>query len=387
MRPGRSTAHARPPTARLRLLAKPESCGLEVRNESPQLIVPVSIGESSDVPEANRVARMTTGGRTGPWPAAHLALRAAVGAAVLTFVVSRAHLTELRLPGSVGILRGGGAAVLLLGAALVMSAVRWWLILGAGSAPLRRLVSLYFVSQFFSLFLPTSVGGDAVRILALSQGDRSTGAALSSVVIDRMLGLGALVMYGVLGSLLTPSLLLLPLGRLSWRLGWHQALLLVVVAGVACALVLVLGKRWVTLRRMLHDARGVWARLRASSLPLIGAALASLLVQATYISVWYALAAALDLHVAVRAFLVFVPFVSLAAMLPVTISGLGVREGVWTLLLQPLGISSANAIAFGLLYYVANLLVGVIGGGIYVLQGIGVGRGAAPRAAHDGVLA
>ena len=215
---------------------------------------------------------MTTGGRTGPWPAAHLALRAAVGAAVLTFVVSRAHLTELRLPGSVGILRGGGAAVLLLGAALVMSAVRWWLILGAGSAPLRRLVSLYFVSQFFSLFLPTSVGGDAVRILALSQGDRSTGAALSSVVIDRMLGLGALVMYGVLGSLLTPSLLLLPLGLLGAAIHWPVYRLIDLIASrtdreMAATVKIIGGALFYSLFWILLSLFNPWLLLLA---PLLG---------------------------------------------------------------------------------------------------------------------
>lgn len=307
-------------------------------------------------------------------PRGRVALRAVVGGALLVFVVSRAELTELRLPGGAALLAGLGAAVVVLAGVLVMSAVRWWLVLGPGVVPLGWLVRLYFVGQFFSLFLPTSVGGDAVRVVALSQGGGSTGRALSSVIIERMLGLGALMTYLVLGGLMAPSLLLSPLGRLSWTVGWREALGVVIAGGLALGLLAVVGRRSIKLRRLVHDATDVWQRFRGSPLPLTAAVLASFAVQAGYILAWYVLALIFDFGVPLRALLVFVPFVSLAAMLPVTLSGLGVREGAWALLLQPLGVSSANAIAFSLLFYVATLLTGALGGGLYMTRGLGAGR-------------
>src|SRR2546426_10722391 len=66
--------------------------------------------------------------------------------------------------------------------------------------------------------------------------------------------------------------------------------------------------------QLLHDAGGVWERLRVSRLPVATAVCASLIVQAMYVLMWYLLAVSLDLGVPFRALLVFVPFVSLAAM-------------------------------------------------------------------------
>jgi uncharacterized membrane protein YbhN (UPF0104 family) len=96
----------------------------------------------------------------------------------------------------------------------------------------------------------------------------------------------------------------------------------------------------------------------------------SLLVQMVYILVWYILALAVRIEVPFLALLVFVPFVSLAAMLPITLSGLGVREGVWALLLAPVGIPVADAIRFSLLYYGCGLLLGLIGGILFISSGI-----------------
>jgi uncharacterized membrane protein YbhN (UPF0104 family) len=56
-------------------------------------------------------------------------------------------------------------------------------------------------------------------------------------------------------------------------------------------------------------------------------------------------------------------------MLPVTFSGLGVREGAWLLILAPFGLSAADAVTFSLLYFLAFVGVGVIGGLVFVTRG------------------
>ena len=61
------------------------------------------------------------------------------------------------------------------------------------------------------------------------------------------------------------------------------------------------------------------------------------------------------------ALLAFVPAVLIAQVLPITISGLGVREGLFALFLQPLGVPRSQAIALGLLLYLLNLIVSLLG--------------------------
>ena len=74
-------------------------------------------------------------------------------------------------------------------------------------------------------------------------------------------------------------------------------------------------------------------------------------------------ARALDLPVAVgpTALLAFVPAVLIAQVLPISISGLGVREGLFVLFLHPLGVPQSQAIALGLLLYLLNLVVSLFG--------------------------
>jgi uncharacterized membrane protein YbhN (UPF0104 family) len=70
-----------------------------------------------------------------------------------------------------------------------------------------------------------------------------------------------------------------------------------------------------------------------------------------------------------------VPVVTLTALLPVTFSGLGLREGAWLLLLAGSGIPRADIVAFSLLYFVCNVLVGVLGGLLFVATGTAPPRG------------
>jgi uncharacterized membrane protein YbhN (UPF0104 family) len=114
----------------------------------------------------------------------------------------------------------------------------------------------------------------------------------------------------------------------------------------------------------------VWHRLRVAP-GLAGAAIAvSVVGQAGFIAAWLLVSAGLRLDVPVMAFVVFVPLVSVATMLPITVSGLGIREGVWALLMAPFGVPAADAVVCSLLFYVASLAVGGIGGVLFVRSGL-----------------
>jgi hypothetical protein len=81
-------------------------------------------------------------------------------------------------------------------------------------------------------------------------------------------------------------------------------------------------------------------------------------------------------------FLVFVPVLSLTLTLPVSIGGLGVREGMAALLFTQIGVDEALAVAFSLAVYAITRLTGLLGGLIYLLHNI---RGLSHRAGDGGV--
>ena len=69
------------------------------------------------------------------------------------------------------------------------------------------------------------------------------------------------------------------------------------------------------------------------------------------------------------ALLAFFPAVAIAQVLPISISGLGVREGLFALFLRPLGVPTAQAVALGILLYVLNLLVSLLGAPAFAVGG------------------
>jgi uncharacterized membrane protein YbhN (UPF0104 family) len=301
-------------------------------------------------------------------------VRAVIGAALLAWLIRRTGFRPGVLQEPASSLAAAGAASLILILGQALSAWRWQLLLGADPPRWLDLFRIYLIGQFVGLFLPTSIGGDMVRIAAVSR-VRSVGRTTSSVLLDRGLGLGALLVYLLVGVVLVPAHAAEWSDRLQlrapplWVLGITAAglILVLVVAFVQPIFSRIRGFTRETLSS-LHDTLGREPRR------LTGALILSFLVQAAYIAAWGVLALGLGLTLPVGFLLFAVPFVSLAMMLPVTIAGFGVREGVWTLLLAPLGVPGATGVALGLLYFGAFSVVGAAGGLWLALRGTGLPR-------------
>jgi uncharacterized membrane protein YbhN (UPF0104 family) len=254
------------------------------------------------------------------------------------------------------------AASLLYAAAQIVSSWRWqWLARPLGlEVRLGRLVQLYFVGMFFNLFLPTSMGGDAVRswYLARLQGNITFGTALASVVSERLNGLIALLWLGCLASLVAMNVL--P----AWQVACMSSL--GVGATVFLAALPVLGRfprcqRWA-------DALSLSARSRRTWLEALGL---SLLVQAAAIAQVGLVARALGLSVAWHHLAVAVPITTVASLLPISIAGLGLREGSLALLLAPAGLSTAQSVSLGLGWLAMQGLTSLLGAPLWWLLPVG----------------
>ncbi|MEZ4586456.1 MAG: lysylphosphatidylglycerol synthase transmembrane domain-containing protein [Gemmatimonadales bacterium] len=256
-------------------------------------------------------------------------IRIAVGVSLLAFLLARIDLGQLSVRWSGLLVVGAIAAVLLLAAAQALSAARWRVLIGAGAPPWGYLFRLYLTAAFFSLFLPTAVGGDAVRATAASRSLGRTSLMVGTVLADRMLGVLALGIFFLIG-------LTVAGGLEGLALDWRPSRGLVLGALAAIAVLVALG--WL-LRRFLTKpvafARGVAAafvELAREPRRLAAAVALGLLVQLVYVSAWVVLAEALG-PLPLGSFLLTVPIVSLSTMAPITISGVGVREGALVLLL------------------------------------------------------
>jgi uncharacterized membrane protein YbhN (UPF0104 family) len=102
-------------------------------------------------------------------------------------------------------------------------------------------------------------------------------------------------------------------------------------------------------------------RLRRDWRDAIVALFAALLYQITVVASVYCAFHVVDVRVPNAAVLAYVPAVAMAQVVPITIGGLGVREGLLAFFLHPMGVPTGRAVAIGLLWYGMTLLVSVIG--------------------------
>ena len=115
--------------------------------------------------------------------------------------------------------------------------------------------------------------------------------------------------------------------------------------------------------------RGV-AQMRAHPAAALGVVLAGLAYQLVLVAAALMVAAALGFGwLGLTPLLAFLPAVLIAQVLPIGISGLGVREGAFVLFLTPLGVPAEQAVALGLVLYALNLLVSLAGAPAFAVGG------------------
>lgn len=265
-------------------------------------------------------------------------------------------------------------AIALYAGGQVLSAWRWHLLLAPVRLSVRfvRLAAFYFIGMFFNLFLPTIVGGDAVKAILLARETGAPARSAVSVFMERNVGLLALLVIAGVAAWLAP-----PVDLFGLRL---TVLTLLLAAGyVAANVVLFSAPAYRLADRIVGLTRLSRLRLRAASIyeavtpyrsPSFGtfvAVLLSFAFQFIVIGVVFLNAFALTLDVPLSAVAVFVPLVSLAGMIPVSVNGLGVREALYILLFGSVGVPAELAVSLALLYLGVTLAASLPGGVAYAL--------------------
>lgn len=265
------------------------------------------------------------------------------------------------------------AALTLVG--FVLSALRWQKVLDALEihTDLRRLVRHYLAGQFVSNVLPTTIGGDVLRVSRLSKDTGESPGTFASVVLERMTGWLVLPVITIFGFAVNPGLrhlgeatgiaLAIAFGTLLLLVG-----LLVAVASQRIGGRFGSNQGWRRFAGAVH--LGV-TRLREQPRAAANVLLAGFAYQLALVLAALAASHALGLKPAgLTALLAFFPAVLIAQVMPVpTISGLGVREGAFVLFLGPLGVAQEQAIALGLLLYLLNLGVSLLGAPAFAAGG------------------
>ena len=249
-------------------------------------------------------------------------------------------------------------------------AIRWCLILPYFGVSLSTTESFiyYLVGNFYNILMPGAIGGDVIRIgiCAVKQKKPVTKIA-TTVFLERVFGLLIVLLIGTVA-------------LLSLSDDWHQKLGEPLTLSFLLFCVGILGSAiasWLLLRVIPLES----LKSRLQNVPILSVLLNlfqliqqipllilltalffNFLSQAFDIIASYFLAKTMLIELPLLVFFVVIPIVYLSTALPISLGGLGVREGVLAFLLAKLGIANSDAVSFSLLLYLNRVLISLIGG-------------------------
>ena len=261
------------------------------------------------------------------------------------------------------------AATALLFGQLLLTAVRWHIVCRLVSAALGfgQAVRLVLIGQFFNQVLPTSVGGDAVRAWLLSREAVPLGRAVVSIVCDRV---AALVVLTVIAATTIPFLAKAGLNVPALEELAFGALAL---TALGLLLLLLLGEElagWLRRYRLFKSVGGLVGDLRtvlltsSQSVLMLGL---TLLVQLVMVVVVVTCAMAIGVQFG-AVHVLLIPSILLISMIPISFAGWGVREGAMVVVLGLAGAPAPEALAISLLLGLAQIVIGIPGGAIWLLR-------------------
>ncbi len=299
-----------------------------------------------------------------------------VSLALLALIVFSANIREVLESLATVEIKWILAAACLQPVGSLLTAVRWRMLLSSQGVRVRlwHLFRSCIAANFFKQFMPSTIGGDTIRAYDSWRAGASKSVAISTLVVDRLLGLFVLLGFVLVALTLLGRSMAEFQGR---ALPW----LLILGGGLSLTVWLIFAPP----QRVLHATDACAARLPGffarlyervtASVArfrgrhrLLALSLAiSLALQLNVVVFYYLIGRAMGFEIPLLMFFVIVPLATFIMLLPVSINGIGVREGAFVVLFGAAGagIASADAVAYAWLEYGIFLFHGILGGLLY----------------------
>jgi uncharacterized protein (TIRG00374 family) len=260
-----------------------------------------------------------------------------------------------------------------------LTAVRWRLLISIHGVrpPLLVLVQSFMVGIFFNNFLPSTIGGDVSRMYDVWRIAKDKSSAVSVVLVDRFLGVTALILWATVALLVSPEI----------RSQSTVTIPVLVVLALAVALVmLIFGRPRAMVAGLMSAMRRLAARAPSFAGKPIGkilnafgpyyshnrvlvkALLISLLLQLNVIIHFWLVAVALEIDLSLFAMCVIIPCILMITMLPISINAIGVREVSFVYFMGLFGVSDENALVFAWIAFTFVIVQGFLGGVVFALR-------------------
>lgn len=300
-------------------------------------------------------------------------IRISISMALLIFLFSRVEKSSL-----LEILKNADKSLLFVALFIfslnyVLSLFRWEMLLGASKIhlPMKRVIISFSGGLFFSLFLPSTIGGDLMRSVDLATHTKKPKEVVATVLMDRLSGYIGLVI----------------LAAFSLLLGWGivrdpSVLISVIILAVVliCVLLVLFDKALYTkVNKLIQSPNAGRTRQLLSNLHrelhifrrhkdiVVDNLFLSILIQISTPLTFFITAKSLGLDANITYFMVFIPIISAITLLPISIGGLGLRDAMTIYFFAKVGVPRDMAFAMSLVNFSFILFFGALGGLVYVL--------------------
>jgi glycosyltransferase 2 family protein len=298
---------------------------------------------------------------------------------LIAFKVDTKELWNILKDAHIGYFIG---AVLVYFVVQACSAYRWYLLLKPIGFKTRfsKILSFYYLGMYFNFFLPTAIGGDAIRVYYLHKEEKRLSHSTASVFLDRDLGMAALLIMATLVSTLAGTSI--NGVRLAPIFG------LISVAFALANLAIFYRPTYNLLHRLLkytkmksvdEKVENLFSSVnsyRGQSKLISGAMALSFLIQLGSVIANVLIAKSIDFDTAHGwvDFFVFIPAISLISMNPLSVAGTGWREYSYQIFFYSVALgdpklAAPKAAALGLLWLGLIIVTSLPGGLIYIFQG------------------
>ena len=270
-------------------------------------------------------------------------------------------------------------SLFLMGLTILLGVARWRMVLAAQGLMLSwyRATAISFIAHFFNSFLLGSTGGDLIKAYyAARETQHKKTEAVVAVFVDRLIGLWTMLLFAVL--MIGPNWKIFSRDH---RLISIAILILAMFVGGSVLLALAFWGRllqrwpggWQVLKgipkgELLEKSLDSCVHFGRSPVLLLRAVAISMLLNAVCVLQFLALAHGLQVSISAAAMFAIVPIVICIAALPITPSGLGVRESLFVILLSApgIGVAQTPALSISLLAFAGSLFWSLTGGVVYV---------------------
>lgn len=238
--------------------------------------------------------------------------------------------------------------------------------------PFWGLCRAIYVGYYFNMFLPTSIGGDVVKVYYAYKLNRKKEESILAVFLDRSVGFITLLVQAIIGVFFISERVNLP---------YFNEMLSCISLLVLAAIMFFYNERCV---KLIHFGKNLGVpekaikfflrlyfivnKMKGKPLCVLKAVLCSFVLQMLMVFWLFAFAKLLSIPVNYITLFALVPLVGFVSMLP-SINGMGVREGMFVFLLS-FFVQEGYAVVLALLFGLETYSCNIIGFFVYIFQGV-----------------